>query len=140
MDYVGIVALIFGSFVPSVYYGFYCEPMLQKTYWGMVSFRGDYSSYEPYTEPERPDINHCHSLHYCLYQSKVPNPSMETLSSKHVCVLWPFSRFSSPTWGANVWCRPDAVLYGPLLGNSARFPLHHRRCTLRGASLVSAGS
>ena len=38
MDYVGIVALIFGSFVPSVYYGFYCEPMLQKTYWGMVSF------------------------------------------------------------------------------------------------------
>ena len=43
MDYVGIVALIFGSFVPSVYYGFYCEPMLQKTYWGMVGFQGGYT-------------------------------------------------------------------------------------------------
>jgi adiponectin receptor len=37
LDYVGIVALITGSFVPSVYYGFYCEPVLQKIYWGMAS-------------------------------------------------------------------------------------------------------
>lgn len=36
LDYVGIVALITGSFVPSVYYGFYCEPSLQKLYWLMV--------------------------------------------------------------------------------------------------------
>ena len=37
LDYVGIVALITGSFVPSVYYGFYCEPALYKLYWIMVS-------------------------------------------------------------------------------------------------------
>lgn len=37
LDYVGIIALITGSFVPSVYYGFYCDPILQKIYWGMVS-------------------------------------------------------------------------------------------------------
>ena len=37
LDYVGIVALITGSFIPSVYYGFYCEPALQKFYWGMAS-------------------------------------------------------------------------------------------------------
>lgn len=37
LDYVGIVFLITGSFIPSVYYGFYCEPRLQKLYWGMVS-------------------------------------------------------------------------------------------------------
>ena len=36
LDYVGIVALITGSFVPSVYYGFYCEPGLQMVYWAMV--------------------------------------------------------------------------------------------------------
>ena len=36
IDYLGIVILISGSFVPSVYYGFYCEPMLQRIYWGMV--------------------------------------------------------------------------------------------------------
>lgn len=38
LDYVGIVALITGSFVPSMYYGFYCEPLLQKVYWTMVRF------------------------------------------------------------------------------------------------------
>lgn len=37
LDYVGIVTLIAGSFVPSVYYGFYDEPTLQKLYWAMVS-------------------------------------------------------------------------------------------------------
>ena len=37
LDYVGIVFLITGSFVPSVYYGFYCEPGLQNMYWTMVT-------------------------------------------------------------------------------------------------------
>ena len=37
LDYVGIVALITGSFVPSVYYGFRCEPALQRLYWSMAS-------------------------------------------------------------------------------------------------------
>ena len=36
LDYVGIVALIWGSFVTSVYYGHYCEKELQWIYWGMV--------------------------------------------------------------------------------------------------------
>lgn len=36
LDYVGIVFLITGSFVPSIYYGFYCHPHLQETYWTMV--------------------------------------------------------------------------------------------------------
>ena len=38
LDYVGIVALITGSFIPSVYYGFYCNPHLQRVYWTMVCF------------------------------------------------------------------------------------------------------
>jgi adiponectin receptor len=37
LDYVGIVCLITGSFVPSVFYGFYCHPHLQEFYWTMVS-------------------------------------------------------------------------------------------------------
>lgn len=40
IDYLGIVVLISGSFVPSVYYGFYCEPMLQRCYWSMISTIG----------------------------------------------------------------------------------------------------
>jgi len=38
LDYVGIVLLITGSFVPCVYYGFWCAPTLQKVYWAMVSW------------------------------------------------------------------------------------------------------
>lgn len=36
LDYVGIVALITGSFLPSVYYGFRCNPSLRDTYWSMI--------------------------------------------------------------------------------------------------------
>lgn len=37
LDYIGIVFLITGSFIPSIYYGFYCHPHLQELYWTMVS-------------------------------------------------------------------------------------------------------
>jgi adiponectin receptor len=37
LDYVGIVCLITGSFIPSIFYGFYCHPHLQELYWTMVS-------------------------------------------------------------------------------------------------------
>ena len=36
-DYVGIVILIIGNFIPGTYMVFYCEPTLQKVYWSMVS-------------------------------------------------------------------------------------------------------
>lgn len=36
LDYVGIVLLITGSFVPSIYYGFWDESSLQILYWTMV--------------------------------------------------------------------------------------------------------
>lgn len=37
LDYLGIVFLIWGSFVPVLYYAFEGEPGLMKTYWTMVS-------------------------------------------------------------------------------------------------------
>ena len=37
LDYVGIVVLMWGSTVPSIYYGFYCDPKLQALYWLVVS-------------------------------------------------------------------------------------------------------
>jgi len=38
LDYVGIVFLITGSFIPNIFYGFYCEPRLQEIYWTMICF------------------------------------------------------------------------------------------------------
>ena len=36
LDYLGIVFLIVGSFIPSIYYGFACRPDLIRRYWAMV--------------------------------------------------------------------------------------------------------
>lgn len=36
LDYLGIVFLIWGSFIPSIYYGFSCSPEWISTYWTMV--------------------------------------------------------------------------------------------------------
>jgi adiponectin receptor len=33
LDYAGIVLLVWGAAMPSVYYGFYCDPNLRKVYW-----------------------------------------------------------------------------------------------------------
>ena len=37
LDYLGIVILMWGSTIPSVYYGFFCDPNLQQRYWAVVS-------------------------------------------------------------------------------------------------------
>ncbi|RDW94390.1 HlyIII-domain-containing protein [Coleophoma crateriformis] len=40
LDYVGIVSLITGSFIPCIFYGFYCHPHLQELYWTMICSLG----------------------------------------------------------------------------------------------------
>lgn len=37
LDYLGIVLLMWGSTIPTVYYGFYRDQHLQRCYWAMVS-------------------------------------------------------------------------------------------------------
>ena len=36
LDVTGIAVLTVATFVPAVYYGFYCEPLLRRVYWTMV--------------------------------------------------------------------------------------------------------
>lgn len=45
LDYIGIVVLIWGSFVASIYYGFYCHSWLQMVYWMMVRAAADFPSF-----------------------------------------------------------------------------------------------
>jgi len=40
LDYLGIVFLTVGSFVPSIHYGFFCHPHLKYIYWTMVTSLG----------------------------------------------------------------------------------------------------
>jgi len=36
LDYLGIILMIWGGFIPSIYYGFGCHPQWINTYWTMV--------------------------------------------------------------------------------------------------------
>lgn len=68
LDYVGIVFLITGSFIPSIYYGFYCQPRLQKTYWTMVSRISQvYLKLADSSNPDKPDMFSWLGLCYCFY-------------------------------------------------------------------------
>lgn len=40
LDHIGIVVLIWGSFIPSIYYGFSAEPKLIRVYWAMITTIG----------------------------------------------------------------------------------------------------
>ncbi|KAL7792101.1 mPR-like GPCR protein [Trichoderma ceciliae] len=40
LDYTGIVALIVGSYVPSIYYGFFCHPILMTEYLYLICLLG----------------------------------------------------------------------------------------------------
>jgi len=40
LDYLGIVFLIWGSFIPSIYYGFHDDVRLIRTYWAMITTIG----------------------------------------------------------------------------------------------------
>ncbi|KAM3421498.1 hypothetical protein BST61_g1890 [Cercospora zeina] len=40
LDYMGIIFLIWGSFIPSIYYGFAREEALRKLYWSMITTIG----------------------------------------------------------------------------------------------------
>jgi adiponectin receptor len=37
LDYLGILVLMWGAGIPTIYYGFLCNPKLQLIYWSMVS-------------------------------------------------------------------------------------------------------
>ena len=69
LDYVGIVFLITGSFIPSIYYGFYCQPQLQKTYWTMVSGTPciGLKTLSSRTNPDEPDMFSWTGLCYCFH-------------------------------------------------------------------------
>jgi adiponectin receptor len=45
LDYIGIVAMIVGSFLPMLHYGFYCHPHLQLFYSALILSLGSMAIY-----------------------------------------------------------------------------------------------
>lgn len=97
LDYIGICFLIWGSFVPSVYYGFACEPQLIKSYWTMV-------------------------LEVCLISNHTNTTNLyaqiSTIGAGCAIVTWS-ARFATPQW------RPFRAFMFVAMGLSAVVPVIH---------------
>ncbi|KAF7884584.1 uncharacterized protein EAF02_004920 [Botrytis sinoallii] len=63
LDYLGIVALMWGSTVATIYHGFICDVKLQRIYWSMITLLS-------------------HPLHP---PPSFPHPLLPSLSHPHVC-------------------------------------------------------
>ena len=73
-DMIGILCLTTGSFFPGVFYGFYCEPEVIRTYWSMV--RRQYTTQHNYpssTNDWSADRPSGQRLRRCLRSTSIPN-------------------------------------------------------------------
>ena len=121
LDYAGIACLIAGSFVPSVYYGFWCEPQKQILYWTMVSMP---------SLTRGPNID---CADWCfrgrMYSSvrnvEIQNTCMEANKSSHVRRYGGFRRLSCPRWYQNLWAATDEKSDRLSLARSPRSVVHY---------------
>ncbi len=133
LDYAGIVALIVGSFIPSIYYGFYCNPLLQKSYWGMAS-----PSYSVQILLAKSlngnilDISYWVWLHHHVRDAQISHANVETFSSSDVCCNGYVGGVPSTPWSPAAWHRTDEQPDWPFLAGSPRLHLHIWCCDLRG--------
>ncbi|RPB21036.1 HlyIII-domain-containing protein [Terfezia boudieri ATCC MYA-4762] len=116
LDYMGIVAMIAGSYMASLYYGFWCLPELHKTYCAMILLLGflcTILTLHPHfrTPPYRP----LRAAMYVLYGSSGAVPLFHAASilgwsslSKQISLSWLLAQGALYAFGA--------VLY------AARFP------------------
>lgn len=84
LDYTGIVVLIVGSFVPALYYGFFCMPMLLAAYLCLVSLALRGRDITVTAADKDPDMSAWHRMRYCLVGRAVPHPKMAAIPSHDV--------------------------------------------------------
>ena len=104
LDYVGIVFLITGSFIPSIFYGFYCHSHLQEFYWTMVcsSFR---AVIYVYISDTLIDILARIMLRDRVHRREVSDSSMAAVPRRNVCCARSICCVSNLAWPENVWIR-----------------------------------
>ena len=107
LDYVGIVALITGSFVPSIYYGFYCDLFLKRIYWSMVCRSSDRRVSAGHSHLGSkifiPDLFLRYYLYYRFFENEVSDTEVATFPSLHVHGHGPECDFACRTRITPLW-------------------------------------
>ena len=126
-DFMGILALITGSFYPGVYYGFYCHTVLMYTYWTMVSSARYTCAW--LSQLTRSGVDHCRieRLRCGVQLACILNAKVEEYESGAVCQPRAFWAPTDHTFDSALWLgRCQAGWDGPLL---ARSGLLRHRCS-----------
>lgn len=84
LDYLGIVSLIWGSFVPSIYYGFQGDVFWVRTYWSMVRLLQQIHRCMRNLLINLLDHDNRSRLRNGLHKPQVPNPKMASLPRRNV--------------------------------------------------------
>ena len=146
LDYTGIVFLIVGSYVPALYYGFFCHPNLLTVYLGAVSvlrlrlanhrhsfvsrslilfrrgfFFSDSSSTDYSAGPRLPG---------CFVVRALPHACLAPIPGSHVCRPRPLRGRAHPPRPQFLRLPRARPADGPQLGHSSRRPVHFRRLHL----------
>lgn len=86
LDYTGIVALIVGSHVPPLYYGFYCKPVLLKAYLCTVSLLS-WAGHDGDVIDEHSDLSAGHGMRHSRVDRAVSRPRVAIMPRCNV--HWP---------------------------------------------------
>lgn len=129
LDYVGIVCLITGSFIPSVFYGFYCHPHLQEFYWTMVCVFAicDFGPSADYLI----DLFSGSWMCYGIHLRQVQDSHLASVSSGHVRSYGTVCSVSRASWGGTLWNPGNAGKDRIDLACAPRDPLYPWGRTIR---------
>lgn len=129
LDYLGIVFLIWGSFIPVLYYAFEAEPGLMKTYWTMVRHSISFctaASLQPLLIQHSDNHARSSNIHR-LRPPPVPHPSAPPSSRPHVRAHGSLSRIPRSPLRAPLRRPASAHEHRTRLGRAAGRLVHHRR-------------
>ena len=93
LDYLGIVVLMWGATIPSIYYGFLCDPDLQKIYWSNVREAVFWRILVNYL-----DMYPRNALCCSYFASSVSSSVNSTLPFRYVCSSWHLRRYLHHSW------------------------------------------
>ena len=101
LDHLGIVIVIWGSAIPSDYFGFYCDQKLQYFYWTMVCYSVLNSLIFPtltYTGDDR-----CHCMRNLHHAPRLSQTHIPTIPFRYVRCPRTFNLRARSSWGHVAW-------------------------------------
>lgn len=138
LDFLGILCLIAGSWVPGVYYGFYCQKSDAKFYLTLVSEFSACSGNQRLRNAK--DSSACGCVCYCLSFADLPYTRLEAVPYDDVFGARCGWVLPDGARGENVWSRAGACADGMGVLCAGVSFLRHWGCDLCGQGTGEVGS